>query len=246
MTCQHNINFEQQAWFESWESTLEEASTQQTERSPERDKGVRSLYHKLAMRFHPDRAEDDAQRAEHEDVMRVVNDAYHGGDTERLLELSRELGMDVEGLNKASDGLLSELVRQYEEIKQEVWAIRHSFSGAMVVDTRRAKRQGTPTPLEAMRAEGETIVSQLTDVRDFVSDFAAGKITFEEFMVGPMVDDEEFADEEDLLLMFMDMLEDLEQSFNAAQRQRGRTKKTKKRVKKRTRKNDRRRRASRR
>ena len=86
---------------------------------PQRDAGVRALYHKLALRFHPDRAQDEERRAEHEAVMREVNDAYHGGDSERMLALSRELDIDVGDL-QASDGLLGELVAQYEAIKAEV------------------------------------------------------------------------------------------------------------------------------
>jgi hypothetical protein len=103
---------------------------------PARDSGVRALYHKLALHFHPDRAQGE-QRAAHEAVMREVNDAYHGGDTERLIALSRELGIDV-GELESSDGLLAELVRQYEQIKAEVRDLRDSMLGFLVTDMRRA------------------------------------------------------------------------------------------------------------
>ena len=76
--------------------------------------------------------------------MRQVNDAYHSGDTQRLLELSRELGIDVEGL-VGGTGLLQELVQQYENLKAELRAMRASFLGTLVIDTRRA-RCATPKP----------------------------------------------------------------------------------------------------
>jgi hypothetical protein len=152
---------------------------------PERDAGVRALYRKLALHFHPDRAQDAARRAEHEAVMREVNDAYHGGDTERLLELSRELGIEV-GELRTSDGLLAELVRQYEQLKAEVRAIRNSPLGMLVADVRRAERdRDLRSPLDAIRDEAEAALHQLTEIRDLVRDFADGKTSLKAFLRGP-------------------------------------------------------------
>ncbi|MBK6580827.1 MAG: J domain-containing protein [Sandaracinaceae bacterium] len=159
-------------------------------KKPDRDKGLRALYHKLARQYHPDRAEDDAERAAHGDVMRQVNDAYHSGDTQRLLELSRELGIDVEGL-VGGTGLLQELVQQYENLKAELRAMRASFLGTLVIDTRRAARDRSDPPLEMLLAYEVAKRDELRRVRDFVGGFVEGKVSLTELMEGPPRDDAE-------------------------------------------------------
>jgi hypothetical protein len=181
-------------------------------RRPERDASVRALYHKLAFRFHPDRAEDDARRAEHETVMREVNDAYHGGDTERLLMLSRELGIEI-GELKAGDGLLAELVRQYERIKAEVRAIRSSPLGTLIADVRRSRQHNYRSPIEVLEEQAKTALEHLADMRDFVQDFAQGRMSLKAFLSGPQGESAFEADEaEDLFLEFIGMVEQLQRA----------------------------------
>jgi len=186
---------------------------------PEREAGVRALYRKLALRFHPDRAQDEARRAEHEAVMREVNNAYHGGDTERLLELSRELGIEV-GELRTSDGLLAELVRQYEQLKAEVRVLRSSPLGMLVADMRRAERdRDRRSPIDAIRDEAEAALHQLTEIRNLVRDFAEGKISLKVFMRGPQISspfDASEADEADLFVELLGMFEGLVGELSAA------------------------------
>ncbi len=186
---------------------------------PQRDAGLRALYHKLALRFHPDRAQDEARRAEHEAVMREVNDAYHGGDAERMLALSRELGIEV-GELQTSHGLLGELVAQYEAIKAEVRALHDSRLGALVADKRRGERHGYRSRLERMDEDVEAALAQLTGLRDFAREFAQGRMPLKTFLAGPQgmnpFDDDEEA--EDMFLEFVGMVEELERSLSAAER----------------------------
>ncbi len=120
--------------------------------------------------------------------MRQVNDAYHSGDTQRLLELSRELGIDVEGL-VGGTGLLQELVQQYENLKAEIRAMRASFLGTLVIDTRRAARDRSDPPLEMLLAYEVAKRDELRRVRDFVGGFVEGRVSLEELMEGPPRDD---------------------------------------------------------
>ncbi|MCG8421608.1 MAG: J domain-containing protein [Proteobacteria bacterium] len=153
----------------------------------ERDAGLRRLYRDLALRFHPDRAEDKEQLARHESVMREVNDAYHGGDTDRLLELCRELGLEMEEL-RSTDGVLAELVEQYERLKEEVRSLRYTPPGQLVVDTRRAKRHGHTTPIEELESEVREQLDGAVRMREFVREFVEGRITLEELLEGPRRD----------------------------------------------------------
>jgi hypothetical protein len=178
----------------------------------ERDASVRALYRKLALQFHPDRAEDESRRAEHEAVMRQVNDAYHGGDTERLLDLSRELGIDV-GELKECDGIFAELVQQYEHLKAEVRDIRSSPLGTLVIEMRRASKHGYRSPIDDLDEQAALALEQLTGMRDFARDFALGKISLKTFLKGPQFEAPvEAVDEEDLLLEVLEMVETLDRA----------------------------------
>lgn len=196
------------------EDTANGAPASHAQQRPEREASVRALYHKLALRYHPDRAEDDARRAEHEAVMREVNDAYHGGDTERLLDLSRELGIDV-GELKQSDGVLAELVQQYERIKAEVRDIRSSPLGSLVAEMRRANRHGYRSPIDDLEEQAEIALDQLTAVRDFVRAFAQGKISLKTFLNGPQFeapDERDMPDGEELFRELLDIAQQLERA----------------------------------
>jgi hypothetical protein len=189
-----------------------------TRQRPEREASVRALYHKLALRFHPDRAENDERRAEHEALMRDVNDAYHAGDTERLLELSRELGIDVESLQEGG-GLLAELVGQYERIKSEVRELRNSPLGALVAEVRRAHQRRYGSPIESLKEQAEDALEHLTRVRDFVREFAQGKISLKTFLRGPEFGDFlDVADSDEQFLEVLEMGEYLDQALRGSNR----------------------------
>ena len=151
----------------------------------ERDQTLRQLYRKLALKFHPDRASDD-ERERHARIMREVNCAYHEMDTERLLELSRELGVSVEEL-KSSSGVLDELVQQYEVIKEEVRHLRATLLGALVIDTRRARRFGAPLPLVEIEDMITERAEALEKVHRFFRDFLDGQMSLDEFARGPFM-----------------------------------------------------------
>jgi hypothetical protein len=184
----------------------------------EREASVRALYHKLALRFHPDRAEDDERRVEHEALMRDVNDAYHAGDTDRLLALSRELGIEVENLQQGG-GLLAELVGQYERIKAEVRELRNSPLGALVADMRRARQRGARSPIEDLIEEAEVALEHLTSTRDFVRDFAQGKISLKTFLGGPQLEDPfSVTDSDEQFCELLDMVEQLDRAMRRSNR----------------------------
>ncbi len=151
----------------------------------ERDQTLSQLYKRLALKFHPDRASDH-ERERHERIMRDVNSAYHEMDTERLLELSRELGVSVEEI-KNSTGVLDELLQQYEIIKEEVRHLRATLLGTLVIDTRRARRFGAPLPLVEIEDMITERAEALEKIHRFVLDFLDGQMSLDEFARGPFV-----------------------------------------------------------
>jgi hypothetical protein len=74
-----------------------ESSGDESRRSSGRAKSsasfiLKSLYRKVALRFHPDHAVDDADRVRREEIMKEVNVAYNAGDIQAL---QRFLSMDL-------------------------------------------------------------------------------------------------------------------------------------------------------
>jgi hypothetical protein len=151
----------------------------------ERDETLRQLYKKLALKFHPDRASDD-ERERHARIMRDINSAYHDMDTERLLELSRELGVSVEEL-KSSSGVLDELLQQYELIKEDVRHLRATLLGNLVIETRRARRFDDPLPLVEIDQMITERGRKLENIHAFVLDFLDGRMSLDDFARGPFV-----------------------------------------------------------
>jgi hypothetical protein len=120
---------------------------------------------------------------------------------------------------------LTELVRQYEQLKAEVRAIRNSPLGMLVADVRRAERdRDLRSPLDAIRDEAEAALHQLTEIRDLVRDFADGKASLKAFLRGPQtaspfagLEDVEQDQFEELVGMF----EELVSALNARGARRG-------------------------
>ena len=104
-----------------------------------------------------------------------------------------------------------------EDAKAEVRALNDSPLGALVADRRRAERRGYRSRLEHLDEEVEAAVAQLTGVRDFVRDFAQGRMPLNTFLEGPSgtnpFDDD---DEHDVFLEFVGMVEQLERSLSTA------------------------------
>ena len=80
------------------------------------DPTLKGLYRKLAFHFHPDRAQNEEERAHYHEIMSRINDAYGSGDVETLEKLSRKLSLEERLKNESPEGLLNHLKQVYEQI----------------------------------------------------------------------------------------------------------------------------------
>ena len=80
------------------------------------DPTLKGLYRKLAFHFHPDRAQDEEERAQYHEIMSRINDAYGSGDVETLEKLSRKLSLEERLKNESPEGLLKHLKHVYEQV----------------------------------------------------------------------------------------------------------------------------------
>lgn len=92
------------------------AEAQRADERQRADKALQDLYRTLALALHPDREQDQAERARKTELMREVNVAYEAKDLLRLLELQLELEhMQPE----QAETLAEDRLRHYNRILDE-------------------------------------------------------------------------------------------------------------------------------
>jgi hypothetical protein len=77
---------------------------------------VKSLYRKLAKRFHPDLTTDPAEKAWREGIMSEVNLAYAASDLVALRGLDKRPDRSVEAVPKTRDQILAEIMAEIERL----------------------------------------------------------------------------------------------------------------------------------
>jgi curved DNA-binding protein CbpA len=165
--------------------------------APRADDGphsLRKLYRELATRFHPDKADSDESRAEHERLMREINTAYAARDVDALAALSKELGFEVAG-----DGLLETLAIQYERLKAEIRAMRAGLLGQMVVELRRTARDGERPPFDEAAGDIHAHAAHLDELAKVFRGFRSGRLSKASFLtlLFPPQDDDDLDDDFD-------------------------------------------------
>jgi len=156
---------------------------------------LRAAFRRLTVALHPDKVQDEAEKAQRTDLMKQVTLAFQSGDVGRLLELERTLlasrppGDDPEALARRLETLgvaNAELLRQLRKLTAE----RAALVQALPLPVRRG---GASTPIrerlrvavEGAIAETEAHVKDLRTIRDFARRFAEGKMAMAEFLSGP-------------------------------------------------------------
>lgn len=191
---------------------------------------LRTLFRRLAIAFHPDKVQDEEAKAERTSLMKDVTRAYESGDLARLMELERTL-LTRAPIEDDADGLTrrtSELTKANAELRRQLRALTSDLkavSAELPLDVN-LKAQNAA---EVAAAEIATLVKELeseerrvSTLRDFVRDFAAGKMDLATFLAGPTFEDEDSDDDDDFELsedeLLMVFLDDLLPKTRAAKR----------------------------
>ncbi len=174
---------------------------QETQGKSPQSRQIRQTFLKLAALFHPDKVTDQETQMHHNEIMKEVNRAYQEGDIARLLEIEKQhhLQEDID-LKKTTKSEIERLClqrekdnqllkTQYENLKRELRISRKTPEGEIVKDYRACQKQGIDAVAE-MILELESQVQQIENIRNFVRDFRDNKITIQEFLKGPMPDEE--------------------------------------------------------
>jgi hypothetical protein len=110
---------------------------------------VKSLYRKLAKRFHPDLTTDAAEKSWREKVMAEVNQAYAAADLGALRTLDKRPDRSVELAPKTREQVMTEIAaeirrldRLIPQLESELNRVIQSPSVQLKLETTMAKRQG--------------------------------------------------------------------------------------------------------
>lgn len=144
---------------------------------PKASEDIKKVYRKLALRYHPDLANNELDRLHRNDLMAQINDAYGERDIEALLALSDRAAEEPEEVGDVPVAVLklrrmmaesAELSERIQELKIERFDLTHSVLFDLKIQEKWDKRAGK-NPLEEMAAwfdlEYDRLTKRLNELR---------------------------------------------------------------------------------
>jgi len=172
------------------------ASAPQHGQTPGRD-SLRSLFKRLALAVHPDRARHDDDRERRTEAMKEATRAYEDGDLARLLELEKAWQSNSEAPKSVDEDArrcveleqtLRELTRQSRALTAELRDLRSQVREEML-----------DAPMDQVIADAEVELKDVERIRDFTRDFRDGKISLTMFLQGPESEQDPLVELEEIL-----------------------------------------------
>lgn len=152
---------------------------------------LRSLYRRLTLALHPDRASDPAEATRLTALMKDVTRAYAQGDLAQLLELERTwLAQSASDADQDLEARATRLQAANRELRAQLQqlAVRLKEAEHWLPDVRWTRRDGPADARELAARIGQMLQQELRQVegwRDAALALAAGKISLLQFMLGP-------------------------------------------------------------
>ncbi len=138
--------------------------------SPHNEAEIKQLYRRLARRFHPDLAVDEADRAQRTETMAAINNAYAARSLAELMALAQTLNVGRLTINVSLEALEAELdrcQRRLREIERELHQIPQRPSVRLSLEVKMARRRGRDV-LAEMAADLERKIARKTVERDLL------------------------------------------------------------------------------
>lgn len=144
---------------------------------PQDETQIKQLYRRLARRFHPDLAGDEAERTRRTQKMKLINDAYASRSLVELIALTQEADTLVDHettfhrtevqLIQALEAELVRCRRRLREIEQEIRHLAYRSSVELSLEVKAARQQGRDL-LAELAAELERKLARKTVERDML------------------------------------------------------------------------------
>jgi hypothetical protein len=155
---------------------------------------LRTLFRKLAITYHPDRVQDEAEKAARTKIMKELTSAFESADLARLVELERTLAARTttpSAPRETPERQKQQLVQANEELKRQLKDLASQLSQIkddcpFTLDLRlRDPAQPARDELDQLVLNRHMEVERAAKTREFVAMFAAGRMRFSEFVEGP-------------------------------------------------------------
>ncbi len=148
---------------------------------------IKKLYRRLARAFHPDMAQDDADRAYRTEMMSAINDAYAARSMAELMAIERELTGQAGSENKpdprdalsdadmiaALQNEIKRCRRRLQEIDLEMQTMHNQPMVELALEVKLAKKEGRNL-LEEMSSEMERKIARKAAELDMLRSQFAG------------------------------------------------------------------------
>ncbi len=138
---------------------------------------IKLLYRKLARRYHPDLARSDADRAQSNQQMAEINQAYNAGDIQTLMQLagmSIPYGVDISRLHGKPKSVHHEQLTEVEQVEHRLHEVRQEIARLsslpivrLSLDVKLKRHQGRDL-LGEMASELRYKVARKTAERDYL------------------------------------------------------------------------------
>jgi hypothetical protein len=152
---------------------------------------VRSLFRRLADALHPDKVQDEDEKARRTELMKQVTQAYGASDFASLLAIEQAHGHAPAATQDDPEAIDRELTLGNAQLRKQVRELDKQL---------RSVRDLGVELLDAMLAELKELVDMLRATHEHVAAFRDKKITFDQFCDGPpgFGDDVEGPSQDDL------------------------------------------------
>lgn len=160
-------------------ASREERQAQSTTATPPHSaQALRATFRRLASELHPDKVQDELERARRTDLMKCVTHAYQAGDLARLFELEQkhagaalpvaeDVDARVEQLTQTNRQLRSQLRRAAEDLKQAKAALPFAVDLSAKDGGREAARERIAALVEEATEEVATLVEIAERLREY-------------------------------------------------------------------------------
>lgn len=149
---------------------------------------IRTLFRRLTAVLHPDKVQDDAERARRTAIMQELNSAYDRGDLAALLALEKLwLPGGVAGPVETEQGWIARLKRANTELRRQLRRLTaelkelHSRRPDIVPESR-SRRSSRPPPPDPFLKHLEQVLQQARHLRDVAMAFRDRRLSTAKFI----------------------------------------------------------------
>jgi len=119
---------------------------------------LKILFRKLVFKFHPDRAKDEKERKEYNDIMTKINEAYKNGDLETLRKYMRQAEREEKIAKETPEEKLARLKKEYKKIETIIAKLRKELNVLKTSETYKIKEK-----VERAKKKGRDLLQELAD-----------------------------------------------------------------------------------